>query len=209
MADAGRTPGARAPRAKRSETWEPVGTRVNFVSTSAGWDQPRTSLFTDHYELTMLQAPSIPAPRTAGQCSRPSRAGCRTAGATGSWAAPAGCWRASRTSASARLSWNSWAAPAWSTRRPWTTWPTSASPATSGATPEGEAYFPNSPILIVESTFAEACILETYILSVLNHDSAIASAASRMITAAGDRPCIEMGSRRTHEESATAAPAPP
>ncbi|GAP56251.1 nicotinate phosphoribosyltransferase pncB1, partial [Arthrobacter sp. Hiyo6] len=44
---------------------------------------------------------------------------------------------------------------------------------------EGEAYFPNSPILIVESTFAEACILETYILSVLNHDSAIASAASR------------------------------
>ncbi|HAG61083.1 MAG TPA: nicotinate phosphoribosyltransferase, partial [Arthrobacter bacterium] len=71
--------------------------------------------------------------------------------------------------------------------------------------PEGEAYFPNSPILIVESTFAEACMLETYVLSVLNHDSAIASAASRMISAAGTRPCIEMGSRRTHEESATAA----
>jgi nicotinate phosphoribosyltransferase len=70
---------------------------------------------------------------------------------------------------------------------------------------EGEAYFPHSPILIVESTFAEACILETYILSVLNHDSAIASAASRMITAAGNRPCIEMGSRRTQEESAAAA----
>jgi nicotinate phosphoribosyltransferase len=71
--------------------------------------------------------------------------------------------------------------------------------------PEGEAYFPNSPILIVESTFAEACILETYVLSVLNHDSAIASAASRMVTAAGSRPCVEMGSRRTHEESAVAA----
>jgi len=71
--------------------------------------------------------------------------------------------------------------------------------------PEGEAYFPNSPILIVESTFAEACMLETYVLSVLNHDSAIASAASRMISAAGTRPCIEMGSRRTHEESAAAA----
>ncbi|QSZ49292.1 nicotinate phosphoribosyltransferase [Arthrobacter sp. D5-1] len=70
---------------------------------------------------------------------------------------------------------------------------------------EGDAYFPNSPILIVESTFAEACILETYILSVLNHDSAIASAASRMTSAAGTRPCIEMGSRRTQEESATAA----
>jgi nicotinate phosphoribosyltransferase len=70
---------------------------------------------------------------------------------------------------------------------------------------EGELYFPNSPILTIESTFAEACILETYVLSVLNHDSAIASAASRMITAAGSRPCIEMGSRRTHEESAVAA----
>ncbi|WP_334172487.1 nicotinate phosphoribosyltransferase [Sinomonas sp.] len=70
---------------------------------------------------------------------------------------------------------------------------------------EGEAYFPNSPILIVESTFAEACILETYLLSVLNHDSAIASAASRMTVAANGRPCIEMGSRRTHEESAVAA----
>lgn len=70
---------------------------------------------------------------------------------------------------------------------------------------EGELYFPNSPILTVESTFAEACILETYVLSILNHDSAIASAASRMIGAAGARPCIEMGSRRTHEESAVAA----
>lgn len=70
---------------------------------------------------------------------------------------------------------------------------------------EGEVYFPNSPILMVESSFAEACILETFILSVLNHDSAIASAASRMVTAAGGRPCIEMGSRRTHEESAVAA----
>lgn len=70
---------------------------------------------------------------------------------------------------------------------------------------EGELYFPNSPIFTVESTFAEACILETYVLSILNHDSAIASAASRMIGAAGARPCIEMGSRRTHEESAVAA----
>ena len=70
---------------------------------------------------------------------------------------------------------------------------------------EGEAYFPNSPILVVESTFAEACILETLILSILNHDSAIASAASRMTGAAAGRPCIEMGSRRTHEESAVAA----
>src|SRR5687768_5329982 len=70
---------------------------------------------------------------------------------------------------------------------------------------EGEAYFPFSPILVVESTFAEAVLLETVLLSIYNHDSAIASAASRMTLAAGDRPCIEMGSRRTHEEAAVAA----
>lgn len=70
---------------------------------------------------------------------------------------------------------------------------------------EGEVYFPNSPILVIEGSFAEACILETYVLSILNHDSAIASAASRMTSAAGSRPCIEMGSRRTQEESAVAA----
>ena len=70
---------------------------------------------------------------------------------------------------------------------------------------EGECYFPGSPILVVEGTFAEAVILETLVLSVLNHDCAIASAASRMVTAAGSRPLIEMGSRRTHEQAAVAS----
>ena len=71
--------------------------------------------------------------------------------------------------------------------------------------PEGDCYFPGSPILVVEGAFAEAVVLETVILSILNHDCAIASAASRMVTAAGGRPLIEMGSRRTHEEAAVAA----
>ncbi len=70
--------------------------------------------------------------------------------------------------------------------------------------PEGETYFPYSPLLVVESTFAEAVLLETAMLSIYNHDAAIASAASRMTWAAGDRPCIEMGSRRTHEQAAVA-----
>lgn len=70
---------------------------------------------------------------------------------------------------------------------------------------EGECYFPNSPVLIVESTFAEAVLLETLVLSILNHDSAVAAAASRMTAAAGERPCVEMGSRRTHEAAAVAA----
>jgi len=71
--------------------------------------------------------------------------------------------------------------------------------------PEGEVYLPYSPLMVVESTFGEAVLLETVLLSVLNHDSAIASAASRMTWAANGRPCVEMGSRRTHEEAAVAA----
>jgi len=71
--------------------------------------------------------------------------------------------------------------------------------------PEGELYFPGSPVLTVTGTFAEAVILETLALSVFNHDCAIASAAARMVAAAGGRPLIEMGSRRTHEEAAVAA----
>jgi nicotinate phosphoribosyltransferase len=70
---------------------------------------------------------------------------------------------------------------------------------------EGDCYFPGSPILVVEGTFAEAVVLETLVLSILNHDCAIASAASRMVNSAGDRPLIEMGSRRTHELAAVAS----
>ncbi|MGW6508333.1 nicotinate phosphoribosyltransferase [Streptomyces niveus] len=70
---------------------------------------------------------------------------------------------------------------------------------------EGEMYFPGSPILRVEGSFAECVLLETVILSILNHDSAIAAAASRMSAAAGGRPLIEMGARRTHELAAVAA----
>ncbi|CAL4860011.1 nicotinate phosphoribosyltransferase [Microbacterium sp. MM2322] len=70
---------------------------------------------------------------------------------------------------------------------------------------EGELYFPGSPILTVEGSFAEAVILETLALSILNHDSAVATAAARMSIAAGDRPLAEMGSRRAAERSAVAA----
>lgn len=71
--------------------------------------------------------------------------------------------------------------------------------------PEGEVYFPTSPVLTVESTFAEAVVLETVILSILNHDCAVAAAASRMVSAAAGRRTIEMGSRRTDPDAAVAA----
>ncbi|WP_106397772.1 nicotinate phosphoribosyltransferase [Actinocorallia populi] len=70
---------------------------------------------------------------------------------------------------------------------------------------EGDCYFPGSPILRVEGTFAETVLLETLALSVFNHDCAVAAAASRMVQAASGRPLIEMGSRRTHEGAAVAA----
>ena len=70
---------------------------------------------------------------------------------------------------------------------------------------EGEMFFPNSPILQVEGTFGECTLLETLLLSILNYDSAVASAASRMATAAKDRPCMDMGGRRTNEWAAVAA----
>ena len=70
---------------------------------------------------------------------------------------------------------------------------------------EGELYFPNSPVLSVSGTFAECVLLETLALSIFNHDTAIASAAARMVSAAAGRTLIEMGSRRTHERAAVAS----
>jgi nicotinate phosphoribosyltransferase len=71
--------------------------------------------------------------------------------------------------------------------------------------PEGELFFPGSPVLSVTGTFGSAVILETLALSIFNHDCAIASAAARMSSSAGDRTLIEMGSRRAHEEAAVAS----
>ncbi|MFI7276794.1 nicotinate phosphoribosyltransferase [Streptomyces sp. NPDC049879] len=71
--------------------------------------------------------------------------------------------------------------------------------------PEGEVYFPGSPLLRVEGTFAECVLLETVILSILNYDSAVAAAASRMAVAANGRSLMEMGARRMHELAAVAA----
>lgn len=70
---------------------------------------------------------------------------------------------------------------------------------------EGEVFLENSPILTIESSFAEAVVLETVLLSVLNHDSAVATATARMTEAAGGRAIIEGGSRRVHERAGVSA----
>ncbi len=74
-----------------------------------------------------------------------------------------------------------------------------------GTFAEGEAFFPGDPVAVVRGSFAECVVLETLLLSILNFDSAVASAAARMVRAAAGRPCLEMGGRRTHEEAAVAA----
>ncbi|WP_113718622.1 nicotinate phosphoribosyltransferase [Arthrobacter dokdonensis] len=175
------------------------------MTTASGWGPPRTSLFTDHYELTMLQAALH-----SGAAHRRSvfEAFARRLPDGRRYGVVGGTGRLLEGLAEFRFGARELDYLAANTVVNGETLAWLADFKFSGniyGYAEGELYFPNSPILTIESTFAEACILETYVLSVLNHDSAIASAASRMITAAGSRPCIEMGSRRTHEESAVAA----
>ena len=71
--------------------------------------------------------------------------------------------------------------------------------------PDGELFFPYSPVLTVEGTFAECLVLETVVLSILNHDCAVASAAARVRDVAGSRVLVEGGSRRTDPDAAVAA----
>ncbi|MGO4143592.1 nicotinate phosphoribosyltransferase [Paenarthrobacter sp. YAF11_1] len=175
------------------------------MSRATSWDHPATSLYTDHYELTMLQAALH-----SGAAHRRSvfEAFARRLPDGRRYGVVGGTGRLLEGIADFRFGDAELAFLEQNKVVNQETLDYLADYKFSGdiwGYAEGDAYFPNSPILIVESTFAEACILETYILSVLNHDSAIASAASRMTSAAGTRPCIEMGSRRTQEESATAA----
>ncbi len=174
----------------------------------AGWgpsEVPTTALLTDHYELTMVRGA-----RRAGTADRPCvfELFARRLPEGRRYGVVAGVGRALRALRHFRFDEESlrflrdrevvdqgmadWLADYTFSGDIW-------------GYPEGEVYFPGSPLVIVESTFGEAVVLETLLLSIYNHDSAIASAASRMTAVAGDRPIIEMGSRRTHELSAVAA----
>ena len=71
--------------------------------------------------------------------------------------------------------------------------------------PDGELFFPYSPVLTVEGGFAECVVLETVVLSIINHDCPVASAAARVRDVADGRLLIEGGSRRTDPDAAVAA----
>lgn len=66
------------------------------------------------------------------------------------------------------------------------------------AVPEGTILFPNEPILRIKGPIIEAQLLETFILSIINFQSLIATKASRITNASNGRPVIEFGSRRAH-----------
>jgi nicotinate phosphoribosyltransferase len=73
------------------------------------------------------------------------------------------------------------------------------------AMPEGTVAFAGEPILRIEAALPEAQLVETLLLSILNHDIRVASKAARVVLAAEGRPVVEFGTRRTHERAAVDA----
>jgi nicotinate phosphoribosyltransferase len=85
------------------------------------------------------------------------------------------------------------------------------------ALPEGAVFFANEPVLRVRAPIVEAQIVETFLLSAINHATLVASKAARIVHAAGlpdalspsaARPpaeVMEFGSRRTHPDAAVDA----
>lgn len=70
------------------------------------------------------------------------------------------------------------------------------------AVPEGTPIFPHEPILTVRGPVMQAQFIETMILLLINHQSLIATKASRIVRAAKGRPVLEFGTRRAHSTAA-------
>jgi nicotinate phosphoribosyltransferase len=70
------------------------------------------------------------------------------------------------------------------------------------AMPEGTAAFGMEPLVRITAPIIEAQIVETFLLSAINFQTMIASKASRVVTAAGDRQIVEFGTRRAHGSEA-------
>ncbi len=66
------------------------------------------------------------------------------------------------------------------------------------AMPEGTPVFPHEPLLEVRAPVAEAQLLETLIMNMVTTETVLASKALRVTLAAGDRPVLDFGMRRMH-----------
>ena len=64
------------------------------------------------------------------------------------------------------------------------------------AIPEGTPIFPNEPIVKVRGPIIQAQLIETALLSTINHQSLIATKTSRIVRSAKGRPVLEFGARR-------------
>ena len=64
--------------------------------------------------------------------------------------------------------------------------------------PEGTVFFTNEPIIRVTAPIIEAQVIETYLLSVINFETLIATKASRVVQSARGRGVVEFGGRRAH-----------
>src|SRR5699024_10341869 len=67
---------------------------------------------------------------------------------------------------------------------------------------DGEVVFGNEPLLRVEAPLAEAQLLETAILNIVNYQTLIATKAARIRHIVGDDPLMEFGTRRAQEMDA-------
>lgn len=73
------------------------------------------------------------------------------------------------------------------------------------AIPEGTVVFANEPFIRISAPIVEAQLVETFLLSAINHATMIASKAARVVHAAGNAGVMEFGTRRTHPEAALTA----
>jgi nicotinate phosphoribosyltransferase len=175
------------------------------MSSPNVWASGSTALFTDRYELTMVEAAL-----RSGRASSPAtfEVFTRRLPDRRPWGVFAGLGRLVRAIEEFRfgepeLAWLEQNSVVDGLTLEWLSTYTFSGDV--DAYREGELYTAGSPVLTVQGTFAESVLLETIVLSILNFDSAVAAAASLITCAAGDRPVIEMGSRRVDPSAAVAA----
>lgn len=73
---------------------------------------------------------------------------------------------------------------------------------TISAVPEGTVVFPNEPLISITGRSIDVQLFETYLLSVMNFETMVATKASRIAYAAGGRPFLDFGARRAHGRDA-------